>query len=765
MHNPPITQSISVNYQSTGGGYQSGGGGYQTPTGDTITIMAPANGSQVPDGNDNLAVYITYQSNGGGYQTPTWAYKIDSGFPSYGSPHGGTQVTGVHTALDILNGQPYGQRQINVVLLDQGGNMHNPPITQSISVNYQSTGGGYQSGGGGYQTPTGDTITIMAPANGSQVPDGTDNLAVYITYQSNGGGYQTPTWAYKIDSGFPSYGSPHGGTQVTGVHTALDILNGQPYGQRQINVVLLDQGGNMHNPPITQSISVNYQSTGGGYQSGGGGYQTPTGDTITIMAPANGSQVPDGTDNLAVYITYQSNGGGYQTPTWAYKIDSGFPSYGSPHGGTQVTGVHTALDILNGQPYGQRQINVVLLDQGGNMHNPPITQSISVNYQSTGGGYQSGGGHYQQPPSVSSTIILRAPNGQIVVDQLNGKYRYRNLSGLTVWTVFQTQGIWQIRTGYNSQTLAYGTDGALEQFIPSTQDFGTPYLINSNGQYVWNPTSPFPTYYDIESVINGMITSNYYTVPTTPISGKSYLFLSKSQAEDFLASKNPKPVQSILKSFVETLGFSHNNGEFILTGRARQSVDSASSTQLNVGFLISPNATLDPLVNSTQKIIGQANSDGNFSVSVTTSNGQNQYFRAFAENEVGTSYGKILKITPVEETDPTKQNPSEKALNFLASESNELAGGWLENEWFGSYKSFENGWIYHTSHGWLYLSADPVNGIWAWSPNRGWVWSTRELYPFLFQSNTNNWIYFMTVREGGTYYYNYSTKLLEKNNL
>ena len=79
-----------------------------------------------------------------------------------------------------------------------------------------------------------------------------------------------------------------------------------------------------------------------------------------------------------------------------------------------------------------------------------------------------------------------------------------------------------------------------------------------------------------------------------------------------------------------------------------QSVDSASSTQLNVGFLISPNATLDPLVNSTQKIIVQANSDGNFSVSVTNSNGQNQYFRAFAENEVGTSYGKILKITPVE---------------------------------------------------------------------------------------------------------------------
>ena len=916
-------------------------------TGNAIDIISPAvNDQNITDDNDTLTISYNYQSDSGGYQTPTWAYRIDSGFPNYGSPHGGTQVTGTRTKNDFLSGQTYGSKTVYVALLDQSGNLHNPPITLNRTLNYQSSGGGYQSPSGntpnstdgielitngdfntnsdwtvqtnysqtiqngqlsllrngsnaegtaqsintvigstykviynvvsvsgGYPriyvgttedsddvatlilstgqgessftatastswihpsvagSTTGNitfskisvqkvlsqngnsTIAITSPGNGSQVTDSNDNLSVSITYQSSGGGYQTPTWAYRIGSGFPNYGSPHGGTQVTGSTTKSNFLNGQPYGSKTVHVALLDQNGNLHNPPVIQSRSFSYQSSGGGYQSGGGHYQsggghyqTPAGDTIAIQAPGNGSLVTPSNDNLSVHITYQSNGGGYQTPTWAYKIDSGFPAYGSPHGGTQVVGTTNRNDIFNGQPYGQRLVNVVLLDQSGNMHNPPITKSVSVNYQSTSGGYQSPGGHYQSPgsgfqtpnsgysspgdgyqspggqyqspdgiyqseggnyqdPTLQPTVILRTPNGQIVVDQLNGKYRYRDLSGLTVWTVFQTQGTWQIRTGYNSQTLAYGTDGALEQFIPSTQDFGTPYLINSNGQYVWNPTSPFPTYYDIESVINGMITSNYYTVPTTSISGKSYLFLSKSQAEDFLASKNPKPVQSILKSFVETLGFSHNNGEFILTGRARQSVDSASSTQLNVGFLISPNATLDPLVNSTQKIVGQANSDGNFSVSVTTSNGQNQYFRAFAENEAGISYGKILKITPVEETDPTKQNPSEKALNFLASESNELAGGWLENEWFGSYKSFENGWIYHTSHGWLFLSADPVNGIWAWSPNRGWIWSTKELYPFLYQANEGNWIYFMAVREGASYYYNYFSQLMEKNNL
>ena len=377
LHNPPITQTISVNYQSTTGGYQTPTGNYQTPTGDTITITSPGNGSVVTPSNDNLSVNITYQSSGGGYQTPTWAYRIDSGFPAYGSPHGGTQVVGTTNLNDIFNGLGYGQKQVNVALLDQSGNLHNPPITQTISVNYQSTTGGYQTPTGNYQTPTGDTITITSPGNGSVVTPSNDNLSVNITYQSSGGGYQTPTWAYRIDSGFPAYGSPHGGTQVVGTTNLNDIFNGLGYGQKQVNVALLDQSGNLHNPPITQTISVNYQSTTGGYQTPTGNYQTPTGDTITITSPSNGSVVTPSNDNLSVNITYQSSGGGYQTPTWAYRIDSGFPAYGSPHGGTQVVGTTNLNDIFNGLGYGQKQVNVALLDQSGNLHNPPITQTIS----------------------------------------------------------------------------------------------------------------------------------------------------------------------------------------------------------------------------------------------------------------------------------------------------------------------------------------------------------------------------------------------------
>ena len=372
-----------------------------------------------------------------------------------------------------------------------------------------------------------------------------DNLSVNITYQSNGGGYQTPTWAYRIDSGFPAYGSPHGGTQVVGTTNRNDIFNGLSYGQRQVNVALLDQSGNLHNPPITQTISVNYQSTTGGYQ-------TPTGDTIHITSPGNGSVVTPNNDNLSVNITYQSNGGGYQTPTWAYRIDSGFPAYGSPHGGTQVVGTTNRNDIFNGLSYGQRQVNVALLDQSGNLHNPPITRTISVNYQSTTGGYQTPTGNYQSPTGNSNQPtspnnqnnnspipILSASDGRVLIDQLNGKFRYRDLKNITVWTVSQSQGTWQIRTGFHDNTLGYSTSGALNQY-PANLGTGTPYQIDSQGIYIWNPSAG-AFYYEIESVVNGMVTSDYYfgSTQTTSI-GKSYMFINKSLAESFYASKNPQ---------------------------------------------------------------------------------------------------------------------------------------------------------------------------------------------------------------------------------
>ena len=74
-------------------------------------------------------------------------------------------------------------------------------------------------------------------------------------------------------------------------------------------------------------------------------------------------------------------------------------------------------------------------------------------------------------PTTLSIIydLTESSNGQIVVDQLNEN------TGIETCRIdgvdsFSNAGNLAIRTGYNSQTLAYGTEGALQQFIPSTQD-------------------------------------------------------------------------------------------------------------------------------------------------------------------------------------------------------------------------------------------------------------------------------------------------------
>ena len=214
--------------------------------------------------------------------------------------------------------------------------------------------------------------------------------------------------------------------------------------------------------------------------------------------------------------------------------------------------------------------------------------------------------------------------------------------------------------------------------------------------------------------------------------------------------------------FVTTIGFQSNVNEVTLSGEILHKSES-DYTNIKVGFLISPSAEImesDPL---TYKVSGFFESADLFSANYTPSSNGVLYFKAFAENESGVSYGNIRKISNNVISNTQNQTPTEKAISTLEKDSIELPGGWRDNSWFGLYKAYENGWIYHSAHGWLYLSADSSDGIWAWSEKRSWVWSSKEIYPFLYQPSIGNWIYFLTSKNGQVYFFNYSTNLVEVN--
>ena len=211
--------------------------------------------------------------------------------------------------------------------------------------------------------------------------------------------------------------------------------------------------------------------------------------------------------------------------------------------------------------------------------------------------------------------------------------------------------------------------------------------------------------------------------------------------------------------YVRTIGHQLEQSAMILSGQLLD-VNESEWHPIQVGFLVATNMQIalnDPL---THYVSAQRQNSGTFSSSFVTSSHQVLYFRAYAQRQDQTILGNIRKIT-LEGNPQQSGKPIARALSLLAEDSVPVEGGWFQNSAFGLYRSFDNGWIYHSHHGWLYLIADDAQGIWAWSQERGWAWSTKDLYPFLYQWNLLNWVYVFPVKDGQVHYFNYSTNSIE----
>ncbi|MDA8991745.1 hypothetical protein N9H45_09480, partial [Opitutales bacterium] len=596
-------QTPSSGYQTPSGGNQSPGGGYQTPSG----------GYQTPSGGN--------QSPGGGYQTPSGGYSSPGN--GYSSPGGGYSSAG-----SGYSSPPIYETTATLIVNNQPTSITGIPRAATGSTWYQS-----------FTAENSAKLTKFAFAtNGSF--SATADVTIREGEGVAGNILHSGTW-----TGLGSNTNSFNEYEIT---NEVLLTSGQKY---TIQLENQTAGGFIGSNPGQYNGGMFYYS---GYSGEYGdlkmkiwGQLEATGNAIDIISPATNDQnITDDNHTLTISYNYQSDSGGYQTPTWAYRIDSGFPSYGSPHGGTQVTGSRTKNNFLSGQTYGSKTVYVALLDQSGNLHNPPITLIRTLNYQSSGSGYSSPGGGYSTPGSGYSS-----PGG-----------------------------------GYSSPSSGHSSPGS-------------------------GYSSPGGTYQ-----------------------------------------------QS--KAYVSTRSSQSNQTGFILSGEFHQ-VSNSETYNLTVGFLISQKIDFNTSDSSTQKIIAQFETNNLFTANYSHSSFQTLYFRAFAENESGTSYGNIQKIEIKQTNSVENQTPAEKALSALAAESTELNGGWNQSTWFGLYKSYENGWIYHINHGWLFLSADSHDGIWTWSQNRGWTWSKEAIYPFIYQSNIGNWIYYLTNRNGQPIYFNYSNSSLE----
>ena len=88
-------------------------------------------------------------------------------------------------------------------------------------------------------------------------------------------------------------------------------------------------------------------------------------------------------------------------------------------------------------------------------------------------------------------------------------------------------------------------------------------------------------------------------------------------------------------------------------------------------------------------------------------------------------------------------------------------GGWRLSSWFGTFLPFGNGWLSHAEWGWLYAQDDHHGGVWLWKKDLGWLWTTKDVYPYLHHHESSEWLYFLKASNGKVHFIRPNANVVE----
>ena len=131
----------------------------------------------------------------------------------------------------------------------------------------------------------------------------------------------------------------------------------------------------------------------------------------------------------------------------------------------------------------------------------------------------------------------------------------------------------------------------------------------------------------------------------------------------------------------------------------------------------------------------------NFYASLTLEPGKRYYYRAVATNAFGTTNGSPKKFT-------TAGGP----IRWW-SDSIPQGKDWRTSPWFGTFRHYDNGWIYHAKLGWAYAQPDGSGGLWLWMKDHRWTWTQQGVFPYLWKHQTASWHYLLGTKNGQPVFY------------
>ena len=188
-----------------------------------------------------------------------------------------------------------------------------------------------------------------------------------------------------------------------------------------------------------------------------------------------------------------------------------------------------------------------------------------------------------------------------------------------------------------------------------------------------------------------------------------------------------------------------NDGAYVLGGKI---LSDGGSTVLESGILISEDLSFQGSNKRIPTILPRTKID--FYISVNDlKHGTTYYYRAYARNLVGETQGVRRRLKTPEKIEP----------NSWSSGTVSLGNGWNYSDWFGQFRKFQGTtWIHHTQIGWLYSVDSQSGGVWLWDREKGWCWTQKGVWPYLYQSRIGGWIYFLQQQKGRKIFYDYQSK-------
>ncbi len=127
--------------------------------------------------------------------------------------------------------------------------------------------------------------------------------------------------------------------------------------------------------------------------------------------------------------------------------------------------------------------------------------------------------------------------------------------------------------------------------------------------------------------------------------------------------------------------------------------------------------------------------------------GKKYYYRAFAKNAEGVSYGSQERFMVAKEP---------AGPGWARAKISGQAYDWWTSPWLGSFFMGKNGWLRHETIGWLFAAEDGAGGVWFWQEDLGWLWTAEGVYPNLFLHAEKGWGFLLGDTDGRVFIYRYS---------